>query len=95
MITRAQFNAAMKEFKRVRAVFNPPRVDNLRTDMLKYIGKEFVFERAWRMGKGDPYPKEWALLLAGEDNRREFFAYWVPEHDLELLEILTTAERER
>ena len=57
-------------------------------EALALNGKEFNFRAAWRMEKGDPYPRELALTVV--DFNEEFLNAmgWIAERDVEILEDL-------
>jgi len=77
-----------KHLRRVRAVFNPDtkHIDSLKPEARKLIGKEFILIYAWLMGEDDPFPNVWALTFV--DNSYTAKISWIPEFDLDIIEIL-------
>lgn len=75
-----------KQFKKVRAIFNPAKEHEhtLREEYKQFIGKEFVFQYMYVMEEEDMYSNIWALMPLL--NKEEFVTSWVPEFDLEILE---------
>ena len=72
-----------KQFKKVIAIYKPKRLDTLRPEYVKNIGKEFKFQYSWIQEKGDSYEGQWVLTNHSGD-----FIKWVPECDLEMIKRL-------
>lgn len=72
----------IEKYQRYRAVFQPARTDNLKSEMFDYIGREGIFEALWIIEEGEQYAGQWAMNLP-----REWGApfTWCPQEDIKLL----------
>lgn len=74
------------------AVFSPRRTDDLRPEIIPYIGKTLVFQCAGRQAENDVFPGQylWFALADGESSEgREYgkthpaLQWWLPDEDLD------------
>ncbi|MED3912859.1 hypothetical protein P4597_27650 [Peribacillus simplex] len=72
-----------KQFTKVRAIFKPDDLSNVRPELIKDIGKQFTFQYSWVMDEDDMYPNIWALI--SYDKEFSGFGLWVPEFDLDII----------
>ncbi|HTW36370.1 MAG TPA: hypothetical protein VMD53_17245 [Rhizomicrobium sp.] len=72
-------------YARVRAIFTPARRDDLKAGAERHIGEIAVFEALWTIDDG-PYTGDMAFRLP--EAWGEIDAGWIPERDLQILEIV-------
>lgn len=72
-----------KQYQKVKAIFKPCRMDDLREFLIPLIGEIFEFQYMWIADCGQ-FEGQWVLTT--RDDR--FQGHWVPECDLEILECL-------
>lgn len=88
----------LEQFAKVRAVFDPQRMDDLKALAKPMIGREGVFEALWEIEDGRPYAGQWAMGIP-EEWKQELRAIgdypkgrwvdgfcWVPSGDLRIIE---------
>jgi len=77
----------VQQHQRVRAVFKPTEahVRKLKDGLEKFIGDEFVFYCGWIAEEDEQFPGQKIFLPEQPQNG---ISLWVPECDLEILEVL-------
>lgn len=75
---------------RVRARFEPKRMDNLRPCMVPLVGRTFEFECYGTMDQGDYDGQTIWFMDRKHDTEilEESRGYWSPREDLEIVEVL-------
>lgn len=81
-----------KYLRKVRAIFNPDDLSNVRPELYEDVGKEFIFQYSWIMGMKDMYPGIWALI--SHEETFSGFGLWVPEFDLNIIEEVNMSWKE-
>jgi hypothetical protein len=72
---------------KVRAVFQPKRLDDLKPGIRPFIGREGIFECIWLIDDNGDYHGDHAMMIPIEwmgDNT----GVWVPSCDLELIALV-------
>lgn len=78
----------VKYLKRVKAIFKPQKIDDLRPGLEDLIGEEMTFQYSWIMEDDEQFPGVWAMLCFDE-RFIECDCAWAPEFDLEVLRDVT------
>lgn len=74
----------------VRCKFSPVRADDLKVEMLPWIGKEGDFEALWIIDDDGDYAGQWAMRLPRSWEISS--AIWVPESDLTIVASVVSAK---
>lgn len=77
----------LRQFSRVRAVFSPLRTDDLKPETFGYIGQTFDWEALWIIENGD-YDGQFAMGFDRAILNHPYTFNWVPQCDLNILEVL-------
>jgi hypothetical protein len=82
----------MHQFDKVRAVFEPKRVDNLKPGAELWIGREGIFRASWLIEADEDYGGQWAMSVPRDwwDWSEPYPGSWVPECDLRIIEIVSS-----
>lgn len=78
----------MKPGDMVRAVFVPPRRDDLREGMCNFIMQRGLFAAGWIVEDGEPYAGQWAMIAPDW-----WPCSWVPLCDLAEVETVRSTHR--
>lgn len=67
-----------------RAAFVPKKMDNLRPEVLPFIGRTFKWVWVGTGGDDEPYPGQtrWEVWYKDHEGER-LIDYWVPDEDLQ------------
>lgn len=77
----------MEQFDKVKAYFEPKRLETLRDEAKPFVGKLMTFEALWIIDEedGGPYVGQWAMRACGE-NKLDWLPFgWVPEEDIRIV----------
>lgn len=78
----------VRKFDTIKAIYSPAEehIHTLREEFFQYIGEELILYCCWIGHHDDPFPGQKIFAGAGDDIDR--ITRWIPECDLELVEII-------
>lgn len=72
--------------EKVKAIFVPLRTDDLKPEVVPFIGHVLMFEAVWIIDHECDYNGQWAMAPTRETFDLGFHVAWVPECDLDVIE---------
>ena len=80
----------LNQLQKVRAIFKPHSLDTLKPECLPWVGVEGVFSADYIRDKDEMFAGQWAFGIPFRSKEwQDFPAAWLPECDLEILEVLS------
>lgn len=70
----------------VSAKFQPRRLDDLKPDAARFVGRSGIFEALWVIEDGYQYAGEWAMRMPPDWDGQTWV--WVPSGDLDFSEVM-------